>query len=498
MFTSAAMMTALDAVSARFRVDCWRAGGLRAWPLFRYELATTNHYLLNRPPPSLAGVKPPNRWVESARRSLKTVADSQRDRAQNDTFLHQRDAVFYSDGVSFARLGASYFEKFCEPVMEHLERDFGHSSLLLTPLHFSRVPRHKMSVLVQNQLDLALTASAISSRLAKIDVDLEGYDEALRLIEEMLPGALLPTRQRLFRNAHISMRLSLVCEIWLRLVRPRVVFIVAYYGNERAAMVLACQRLGIASVDLQHGAVSDVHFAYTRMGRVPESGYELLPDWFWVWTDDDKKRIESWASGSSRHRVVTGGNPFVTYCSQGRAPQLRPLAQAIDDVVNQRSGMKHVLFSANGYETTEQLHTLARVIRETKQTHCWWLRMHPARLSAIQHFRSALADCTEALELIDLASQLPLPLLLARMNFHVTEGSSTADEAALFGVPSVLFADEGTSQFAPLLERGAAIAVDGLSAVGHGLATAARLSLLRPPPSDAQEHHALETILADR
>ncbi len=492
------MLEALDRVAERFPVEDWRADGLGAWPLFRYEICTTNFYMFTHraqraePAPVTLGTTRLAQLREAvrARRSVPRV-----DR-KDAPLWRQRDALFFSDGVSFSKLAGEYVEKFCDPLLLRLEQEQGLTGVLVTPLNRALAPRQTPSVLVQPQLEVALLAGAVSARARRPVVSLPGYDEAKALLARIAPGLVVPSALKLFRNAHISKVTSRLCEGWLRLVRPRVVFLVAFYGNERAAMLLACRRLGIPTVDLQHGAISAVHFAYARLGRLPPHGYELLPDWFWVWSEREREVIEPWAGKDGPHRVVVGGNPFITYCQARQGRGLAEAGQALDEALRAHAGRAQVLYSASGYETDEQLRTLVAVVGQTAPTHRWWLRMHPSRPEAAERFAAALVDFPAERALLDLASRLPLPVLLSGMQAHVTEGSSTAEEAALFGVPTVLFAEEGTTQFAPLLERGQAVAVASLGDVPQGLALAAALALPRQDSGPEKEREALARLFA--
>lgn len=492
------MLEALDRVAERFPVEDWRADGLGAWPLFRYEICTTNFYMFAHraqraePPPVALGATrlAQLRDAVRARRSVPRVD------GKDAPLWRRRDALFFSDGVSFTKLGGHYVEKFCDPLLQRLEQELQLTGVLVTPLNRALAPRQTPSVLVQPQLELALLAGAASARARQPNVHLPGFDDATALLARIAPGLVVPSAVKLFRNAHISRVTSRLCEAWLRLVRPRVVFLVAFYGNERAAMLLACRRLGIPTVDLQHGAISAVHFAYARLGRLPPGGYELLPDWFWVWSERERDVIEPWAGKNGAHRVVVGGNPFITYCQARQGRGLAEAGQALDDALRAHAGRAQVLYSASGYETEEQLRVLADVIGQTAKTHRWWLRMHPSRPEAAPRFVAALQGLPAERALLDLATKLPLPVLLSGMQAHVTEGSSTAEEAALFGVPTVLFAEEGVTQFAPLLERRQAVGVSSLADVPQGLAAAAALALPRQDSSPARERAALEQLFA--
>jgi hypothetical protein len=491
-------MNALDEVARHYPVEHWQAGGIGLWPLVRYEWCTTNFYMYGQHQSSPASSKVRQR-MGTLGAMVKdigaTVSAAAGDDAHNAPRFQQRDAVFYSDGVSFARMGGQAFEKFCDPLIDELEAELNATSLLITPLHRRFTPRYRPSVLIQPELDAALLASTVAARALPAHPELAQFDDAMSTLGKLLPCAKVPLRARVVRNALISKHLSRWFEAWLRVLRPKVVFLVAYYGNERAAMVLASKRLGIPCVDIQHGAISDVHFAYARLGRLPQEGYALLPDWFWVWTTRERELIETWASGSAHHRVVVGGNPFTTFCATSRSPAVRDMAVTLDHARAASSGRHQALYTASGFETDEQLGALRELIAKTRGTYCWWLRMHPSRLDSNLRFRDALASSPETVDRMSLATSAPLPLLMARMDVHLTEGSSSADEAAMFGVPTILFAREGQTQFAPLLARGIAVAAEGLHDVHRVLDTARALKQSTQAFDGGDQRAALRMLL---
>ena len=74
--------------------------------------------------------------------------------------------------------------------------------------------------------------------------------------------------------------------------------------------VLACRKLGITTVELQHGYLQENHPAYTAIGPQPKTGYELLPDCFWAWNNTSKNIIVKLdaAMEKKESRVYIGGN----------------------------------------------------------------------------------------------------------------------------------------------------------------------------------------------
>ena len=86
-------------------------------------------------------------------------------------------------------------------------------------------------------------------------------------------------------------------------VRPKLVFVTCWYATESMACILACNELGIPSIDIQHG-IQEFHVAYARWNRVPNGGYELLPTYFWCWSEAEASVIRGWAGDLSAHQPI--------------------------------------------------------------------------------------------------------------------------------------------------------------------------------------------------
>lgn len=445
---------ALAAVDAAFPTDRWRVGGLHALPLFRYEVYNGNHTLHHRsgrsrvaPHPVVGAV---GAKVGAAVRRARMEFHDRSARAK----VGRADTVLFSDGVSFAQLSGRHYERFCDPLRERLAR-VGVTSLLLTPLHAYAYPRHSPSVFVQPALDVARVRAVAESRVRRPELDLPGYDEAVAFLERRHPGIVLPTRTRLSRVVvNIEVFASMYSRL-LRRARPRVVYVVCFYGSERFAMLLAARRLGIPTVDIQHGYSGELHWAYSRWTNMPSGGYELLPRYFWCWSEDERRTMSAWADQSGgAHRVLVGGNLFANMWRDGRNEVVHRYDEDVSGQIARHPGKVAVLYAANGLETDDQLRRLASVIRATASDMFWYCRLHPCRSTdagrAAEILRSEQASTFE----IERATRLPLYAWLRHVSLHVTESSTTVMEASDFGVPSVLFGAVEAPSFAPYVESG--------------------------------------------
>lgn len=438
--TNEELLAMLVACEARHAVETFELEGMHVWPLVRYEVMNNNLEIFARAATSVPAAGRLSQRAHDARRWATALVD---DRSHNDLSPRKREVLFYSDGVSFVKLGQRWVERYCDPLADALEAD-GVSSLMLTPLHHYYRPRHRDSVFIQPLLDAVSTTSALTKRLRPIAPASE-LDAALTDLRSTKPSLRVPSVKDLTFIARSVRGFARTFKALLRLTQPRLVVMPCYYGAERMAMVLAARELGIPSVDIQHGVSGRGHWAFGQWWKVPVGGYDLLPDWFWCWRDEDAADIEAWAGKThGAHRAIVGGNPIVEFFRAGDRV-VRDLVERARSLTS--ASKKTVLVTLNGLETEAQCDALAQVVAECQSTTTFWLRLHPVRRGSQPLLLARLAARgAHAFEMNEV-SELPLLALLQVADLHVTEGSSSVLEAIDCGVPSVLTSREHLSTY---------------------------------------------------
>jgi len=80
---------------------------------------------------------------------------------------------------------------------------------------------------------------------------------------------------------------------------------------EGMAFNLACRNLAFFP-SIFNTAFKGFALGLWRWNNVPEAGYELLPRFFWVWSDFEAEAIRRWSSKLSPwHQPIVGGNLFL-------------------------------------------------------------------------------------------------------------------------------------------------------------------------------------------
>lgn len=456
-----AVMDVVNEIEETTPVDQWIVDGIRVWPLLRCNL-WFSLCMENGSNPHRTGwpgrVHRMGQWGGS---TLKGWASYTRarvaDRAQSQAPARV-DAVFLSDGVSYSSVNGAWYERFCEPLMDRL-RDLRFSSLLLTPMHLYHTPRHAPSMWIQPHLDIISLSGILTNRKGGAsDAILPGLNECnSRLAARGLarlgsdPSALQWRVRRIRRYADFFGTI-------LDVAQPSVVFMVSYYWSGGMAMSLACRGRGIPTIDLQHGVQGALHGAYGRWRRIPRTGYELLPQIFWCWSEVEAKAIQEWnATVADHHRPVLGGNPWLSEWMKEGTDLVVPHDRRIRSLMGAKA-KRHILVTLqSGFTHQGVLADLLQAMRDSPDDWQWWVRLHPVDVDKRSHVRGLLERSKVRNFTLEASTDLPLYALLRQMDVHVTHSSSTVLEAETFSVPSVLVSQYGVERYPEQIRSGWAV-----------------------------------------
>jgi len=442
-------------IERRFAVALWKSGDVDLWPLARAGLYLDMYWSHVRGPrPSKRSL--PLRIAGSLAMPLRNYWRGRGHHAQLLSQPHPGEAVFLGDGVSLDRVDEGWRDRYCEPLMAALQVG-GREFVAMQGGWLNRLPWTRA----------AMPANLVGARgLIRADLrrparaELPDHDAVRALLAQEGEHAPSLRRDELERAANQVDATADEFESVLRAVNPVMAFVVNYYSGNGPAFVLACRRLGILSVDLQHCPQDGAHRAY-GFSVLPERGYVTLPAVFWNWTQQDANYINRWAATLALpwHRGFHGGHL-----------QLAPFFD--DDDADTRAWDERVRAVGSGHFEREILvalqpihgqrvrwQELAAQIAAAPPTWRWWIRRHPAATAAQDLEYQSLLSLRQPNVAVSEASVLPLPALLRHMNALVSLSSGAAVEAAMFGVPAFFLQDEACGPFAQIIDRRQAVIV---------------------------------------
>ena len=455
------VMDLINELEARYHVDQWQFDGINIWPFLRIRLSFDlfNAYYASSPSASIAATSFTARLVWLANKSIKYAFAFFKDFRKNSWPINKTDVVLISDGVSYTLLEDAWYEKFCDPLISVLEIK-KLTTFLLSPLHEYLVPRHSASLFIQPCIDLITIKNFFFSRTGKFSsVFSREYSDCCEyLLSRNIPATLMDPNLINTYVRQIQGISRLYCSLLKRL-KPTIVFNVSYYGIEGMAANLACRELNIPSVDIQHGFQGDLHVAYARWNKIPVSGYELLPQYFWCWTESDAETINKWSNSiSSRHRAIVGGNLWLSQWLTNGQDFVEHYDKQLKRIVAQYPDHRHILVTLQTSLASDKvLAPLLNAVSSGPKNWRWWFRLHPCMLQEREKVRKLLGNHGIVDVEFDIATDYPLYALLRHMDLHITHSSSTVIEAVSFGIPSVITSEYGAEFFPNQLQSGWAV-----------------------------------------
>jgi|GEM_PF-3008287 len=234
----------------------------------------------------------------------------------------------------------------------------------------------------------------------------------------------------------------------LKNYKPKLVFLACYYRPDAMAITIAANKLNIRVVEYQHGAQNDTHALYSNWNLIPKSGYEMIPNIFWMWGKISADRINKWASNTTRHSAVVGGNLWLAY-------QLETNSEVV--LAEDGDNKLRILVSLQGDERfpTYLLDYLESDDNEFK----WYFRNHP-RLVISEDLEMKLNRFTEIS--VEETSDKELYPFLKQMDIHITGHSTVGFEAQSFNIPNIFTHKNAKDGYSDLLGKNGLFYADNL------------------------------------
>jgi hypothetical protein len=277
-----------------------------------------------------------------------------------------------------------------------------------------------------------------------------GYDKFLEYLAQEARTATFGLSRSVDRMENWFGNFSMKVDFFtaaLKRIQPEKVLILCYYSNDIMALTVAANKLGISTIEMQHGPQAEIHLAYGNWSVVPLTGYDMLPRTFWCWNEDSENIISQWAFKNSLYATKVVGNPWIDHW-KGQ----------VDDYPNS----DYILYSLQPEPVSiPALFPLSLINFIKSGSYKWFFRLHPRQMHDKEKIQNYLKE-HGILGMVNIedATNDPLPLLLSNARIHVTHFSGTAIEAAFFNVFTILINKIGADLFPELISRGKAQYLD--------------------------------------
>jgi len=444
-------------IEREFDVASWKSGDVDIWPLARMDLYLDMYWQsIGKAPPAHHAL--PLRVASRTLRPLSNLWKCRRDLSNWVSQPKPAHAIFLGDGISLDFADGTWADRFGEPIMASLESR-GLQTFLMQSGILRRLPWRRPTFAA----NLVEARGWLASLAIATPVTLPDHERVARYLSRRGISAPSLARETLARRAHVVSATASAFEHILKVVQPKLAFVVAYYAHLGHAFALACRRRGVLCVDLQHNPQEGAHKAY-GWSVVPEQGYRTLPAAYWNWTEEDAANIRHWAT-PPWHLAIRGGHTQLPPFMDDRDPRTKAWDRRVRSVGVGPAFERDILVALQpiaGHRA--KWDALADEIDASPPTWRWWIRRHPASHPNQDAEFGRLLSLRLPNVAIDDAASVPLPALLRHVSAVVSLASGAASEAAMFGVPALFLSDEAVAMFPCLFSSGRASVIDARDA----------------------------------
>lgn len=245
------------------------------------------------------------------------------------------------------------------------------------------------------------------------------------------------------KNVLFSVIASYLFSILLLRVKPKRCYIHCYYSLLGMALTAACRRSSISIADVQHGISGRNMRAYANWSVCPLGGYNTMPDVFLCWTSHDQKAISDWA-------IKVESGPVAKVTGQMWLKHIKS-SGAYDRAVAEWVWFFDVLSSdATRIVVTLQAPELdikiRKLIQQNRQS-IFFIRAHPD--IPFENLPVELSGLESEFDnvYVDAPSRMPIHVLMANSDLHITEWSASVYDAWFSGIKSIVISPSGRDYF---------------------------------------------------
>ncbi len=417
-----------------YPVESWLIGGIHIWPILKKIIFFT---IIGDK--AIGFVKPSSifsRIYKKIKELIKAWVYVKRLKLKKTNFLFSSG---YEQRIVYKN---REYNRFIEPLMDYLEEQGEESYLLEYPvLKKNRINRPERIVDIIRMLPLYSSSSNKSKYVEELKQLLE-FEDFLKSVFEKTGIDVGYNKTKLIK---IILSIKSWEKVYTKIIKrtnPRYVISLVYYSNAIYGLNLAARKLGVTSIDLQHGGLGKSHPAY-YFSKIPVEGYNILPDIFWVWSESSYKDINTWTN-QTPNKVLLGGNPWIKFLNQEKNRN--------EERVNNKPIILFTLQPINDIIPPY----LYKVIEETKEEFEWWLRFHPRMKEEEKKY---VKDKFKDLGILDNivfehSSTAPLPVVLNECNLHMSISSGSITEAAIMQRFSLILSETGINYYENLIKDG--------------------------------------------
>lgn len=391
----------------------WRS--IKMWPLIRQclWLELTQSAKAERAMPPVADIPP------LYERIFKRIVDENRAFHHRPKGIGVETTAFISRPVYLQELPSKVlFDRIVDPLISCMPDDALYAKYYVAPwpdrqaLHYSAAllrPARMLSHKVRDAHGAVLRRVAIAAGIAPEKL-LVRYAESLKAFNRWYEAG---------RNFFDSRK------------NLKTVYLTSWYFPDMMGLIAAAREYGVETVDVQHGKQGRLQAMYSGW-RIPDGGYQMMPNVFWCWGQPSAEHILASSSCRKTHRPIVGGYPWLDY--------YRRYVSSTNPAVGKETG-KCVLVTTQpqqGANIEPIPDFIIEFLRNASPSVRFVFRCHPNDLNGPAYCRQRLCELpNDRFEIDDGRSNLYDRMITA--THHITAYSSCCYEASAFRIPTLLF-----------------------------------------------------------
>jgi hypothetical protein len=444
------LLQVLNDAERRFPVNTWRIGEIYVWPIIKIDLFFRHVKVENHQKDFVENtqVRKPS-FLNSIFQVLYSLLSYWVLVLSSHLFKTKVNVLFSDSFGHRVWLKDKYINRYFEPLItEFIKEDNNFKSITLNDdlADQDKYPSSERIFFTSNYIRGAKLVGHLFRRHPK--QYLPDFDDFVGLFDKDEFYYLKVNKYKdwlVARCLHV-VSLERIVRAFLRKYEPNVIFELCYYSSLRFAINLASRKKGIKTIEMQHGGMGHEHVSYANWSNVPELGFNVLPNTFWVWDDASGKLLNSWIEKKGNHSVIVGGNPWLGY------------VDACDDTKYEFIEGKTIILYTMQYREIEEY--ILDAIALSPEAYQWWVRLHPRKTDAKFQIESKLKEMGIANKVeITKATEYPLPIILKKSAVHLSGSSGSIIEAAQLGVPSLILTKLGADYYQSIIQSGRAFPV---------------------------------------
>jgi hypothetical protein len=347
---------------------------------------------------------------------------------------NQIDLLFFSTDRNYTNIFGKYYNIYLDSMIEFINNRYNLMKVEIGSEHnAATLPRYIDTIFLDSSHFNIMKRDKLA---ANYPDNIINFMKLKKVVEENTDGKIILNEKYFVNIAQLVEEHQCYYSELLSRLSPKVVFVMCYFTPVVMAFIRAARQLGIKSVDIQHGCQGPHHSLYSQWTKIPAEGYDLIPDFFWVWGEKSKENIlRGQPNGCRHHQPVVGGNLWLAkYQQKAGYPESPQVREFFDSLKKYR---KVILFTLQPLAEPIPAHVL-EAMRRSPQDWLWLIRAHPLYKSELPKIEKLLHQNNIDNFETKMSSDFPLYLIFQGIDHHITCGSSCGFEAITFDIPNTI------------------------------------------------------------